>query len=387
MESDHLFAQSFIPDMMAQWNEQHPDVPMIQADFGEYLRQIVAAEPQMQDYEGELHSARYQHLLSGVLSARIWIKQKNFEVETLLERYAEPAAALNWLLNKSEYPYPSAYLWGAWQTLIRNHPHDSICGCSIDEVHNIDMKARFYNAQIMGEEILKESLFQLSSNIPLDDLHGERVPFMIFNPLPWERSEMIRLKIFCDSLMSAGDDFKIVDEDNTEYKLELESIKVADQYTQTGCGTLELRFVGATIPACGYKIFYLYPGEPEEQPKASAITTGDDWMENQFYRVEIHPNGTFMLSDKITNQSFDNLGFIEDTGDWGDEYDFSWPKANQQDTIITSQDLQAQCTIKQGAVLAQAIIKFTLNLPKALKDDKNRSAKSDEMVPNNIEVS
>ncbi len=94
---------------MAQWNEQHPDVPMIQADFGEYLRQIVAAEPQMQDYEGELHSARYQHLLSGVLSARIWIKQKNFEVETLLERYAEPAAALNWLLNKSEYPYPSAY--------------------------------------------------------------------------------------------------------------------------------------------------------------------------------------------------------------------------------------------------------------------------------------
>ena len=43
-------------------------------------------------------------------------------------------------------PYPQGYLDVAWRWLIQNHPHDSICGCSIDAVHE-DMFYRFHQTR------------------------------------------------------------------------------------------------------------------------------------------------------------------------------------------------------------------------------------------------
>ena len=36
--TDHLLAQPHIPIIVRQWNELHPDKPMIQADFGVYSK-------------------------------------------------------------------------------------------------------------------------------------------------------------------------------------------------------------------------------------------------------------------------------------------------------------------------------------------------------------
>ena len=39
-----------------------------------------------------------------------------------------------------------------WRLLMENHPHDSICGCSIDQVHD-EMKVRFDQVDQIGEEL------------------------------------------------------------------------------------------------------------------------------------------------------------------------------------------------------------------------------------------
>ncbi len=44
-----------------------------------------------------------------------------------------------WALGQA---YPAAELDRAWKLLLKNHPHDSICGVSIDDVHT-DMEERF----------------------------------------------------------------------------------------------------------------------------------------------------------------------------------------------------------------------------------------------------
>lgn len=38
--------------------------------------------------------------------------------------------------------YPEDQMIYSWKKLMQNHPHDSICGCSVDEV-NEEMKTRF----------------------------------------------------------------------------------------------------------------------------------------------------------------------------------------------------------------------------------------------------
>lgn len=73
------------------------------------------------------------YLLDGVLSTRLYLKRMNRLTEYELTRLCEPMFAI--LHAKKLMDYPLAELKHAWKLLLKNHPHDSICGCSVDEVH------------------------------------------------------------------------------------------------------------------------------------------------------------------------------------------------------------------------------------------------------------
>jgi len=126
---------------------------------------------------GELRSSKRFHLLPGVLSARTWIKQRNHACETVLEKWAEPFSTLATLLLGDPQPgsgrltAPDAVLRQAWHLLLENQPHDSICGCSIDQVHR-EMAPRFDQVEQIGEQIVLQSLEALAaetSTLPPSD--------------------------------------------------------------------------------------------------------------------------------------------------------------------------------------------------------------------------
>lgn len=94
------------------------------------LADFVAAKPApASSWRGELHSTHHSFVLKGTLSARFPLKLRHAALERRLERYVEPA----WTL--SGRPWPERELGYAWRQLILNSAHDSICGCSIDQVH------------------------------------------------------------------------------------------------------------------------------------------------------------------------------------------------------------------------------------------------------------
>ena len=105
-------------------------------------------------YEGELVGSRLQNLLRGVNSARIYLKQANERAERRLLSI-ETAAALRALREGA--PDPAANLRLAWRDLLRNHPHDSICGCSCDEVHR-DMLVRYEQLDRMLDFVEREAV-------------------------------------------------------------------------------------------------------------------------------------------------------------------------------------------------------------------------------------
>lgn len=79
-------------------------------------------------------------MLAGVLSTRLYLKRQNRLGEWRLSRIAEPLLSL--LAWSGVVAYPSRELEHAWRLLLRNQPHDSICGCSVDEVHR-EMLTRY----------------------------------------------------------------------------------------------------------------------------------------------------------------------------------------------------------------------------------------------------
>src|ERR1700676_2864380 len=69
----------------------------------DYLKRLSEAPLQgVLTHHGELRSPSRAHLLPGVTSARAWIKQRDFANCALLERYADPLAALANALGRAE---------------------------------------------------------------------------------------------------------------------------------------------------------------------------------------------------------------------------------------------------------------------------------------------
>ena len=129
-------------------------------------------------WTGELRSSARAHLLPNVYSARVHQKRERGRVEALLERYAEPLAAL-----VPGFEWPEDELRRAWTLLLWNGAHDSACGCSHDQVA-IDVDGRFAEARAICEEIVDRALTSLGSRV------GGGPGVLRFNPSPFERERV-----------------------------------------------------------------------------------------------------------------------------------------------------------------------------------------------------
>ena len=73
---------------------------------------------------------------------------------------------------------PAAFCAG-WRWLLQNHPHDSICGCSIDQVH-AEMRTRFAWCRADRQRGDAASLEGIAGPVTSSRLQGGR--FLVFNP-------------------------------------------------------------------------------------------------------------------------------------------------------------------------------------------------------------
>ncbi len=72
------------------------------------------------------------YTLVNTCSSHVTLKRQNRRNEVALERVSEPLAVFA-AENGKEYPHDRFNY--AWKILMQNHPHDSICGCSVDQVN------------------------------------------------------------------------------------------------------------------------------------------------------------------------------------------------------------------------------------------------------------
>ncbi|MHA3963890.1 MAG: glycoside hydrolase family 38 N-terminal domain-containing protein [Candidatus Thorarchaeota archaeon SMTZ1-45] len=155
--SDHLFPQAFVQENVDRLKSEGVDISLGSlTDYVEYLEDaIIKIGYERPLYTGEFRSPARAPLLQDTYSARMWIKIWNQKVEDMLVRKIEPVSTYLWYSLDQEYP--TSYLKTAWKWLLRNHPHDSICGCSIDRTHE-EMKARFSWAESIGESLVQNAI-------------------------------------------------------------------------------------------------------------------------------------------------------------------------------------------------------------------------------------
>ncbi|MFW9810755.1 MAG: hypothetical protein ACFFE6_15370, partial [Candidatus Thorarchaeota archaeon] len=151
--SDHLFPQPFAKEFAARMTSVGLDISVSHLkDFIDNLDSALLESDYVRPiHDGEFRSPARAPLLQDTYSARMWIKQWNQKIEDLLTRSVEPITTyLSCVLG---IQYPSGFLKTSWKWLLKNQPHDSICGCSVDQTHE-EMKARFSWAESICDSIL-----------------------------------------------------------------------------------------------------------------------------------------------------------------------------------------------------------------------------------------
>jgi len=196
--SDHLEPQVGLPAALAAANEHLRESGMelrigSLPDFIATLRETLPAGTAL--HSGELRSGYYAHLLPGVLSTRMWLKQRNAACEAQLVRWTEPAVAYAWALGEA---HPTCLVELAWKYLLPNHAHDSICGCGIDQVHR-EMLPRFDQSEQIAIELTSEALHSIAAHVETRG-PAHAVPLVVFNPGPGPRTEVVR----CEAQLTAA---------------------------------------------------------------------------------------------------------------------------------------------------------------------------------------
>jgi len=387
---DHQPIQTDLPEAIEQAKELYPNATFSHSNFNDYVANLVETLPNdLKTVDGELRSRQTDGwgTLVNTASSRMYLKQMNRTGETLLTHVAEPLETFAHTLGKA---YNHDKLEYAWKTLMQNHPHDSICGCSVDEVHR-NMVTRFFDSRHVTETLINEALHAISSNVntqAFGDLDKNALPFVAYNTSGYDKNgllsvlldvkrEYYRDGVNKQSLKSFDiGEKQLVDANGQSYDFELEDKGITfdydlpeDQFRQPYMvRRVKVTFEAKNVPALGYKTFALVNkinhSEPVEQHKSLVISENE--LANNNLHVVITENGSLNITDKKTNRTYKQLGIYEDTGDIGNEYMYKQPDGEK---ALTTEHVPARIELAEDTPFRAAFdIIHEWSLPKSATD-------------------
>src|SRR5262249_49232151 len=406
---DHVEPHSAIPGLIARLSAQ-PDQRAHHSTLPAYVAAVrtavEAGRPPLETVAGELRGGTdYANLLPGVLSARVYLKQQNAEVQALLESYAEPLAMFASIASSARYP--AGELRHAWKTLLQNHPHDSICGCSIDAVHEENM-TRFARARQVALAIVQASLDSIADAVAPPPAGVVRA--LAVNTDGVERAQVV--EGFIDLPMESAEPWRTVDAAALDRPVTfwprgatISAVRTADgapvdfqildardvvHHEMSRYETpwalharrIHVAWWAPSLPSCGYAAFdFVVAAQSAAAQPVSQATA----IDNGHLSVSANDDGTFDVTDRTSGVVYQGVAAIENGGDVGDEYNYCPPPLDRR---LTNADARVTSVarIVDGPLRSTLQTGLELPVPRAAAADRSTRASATAPVRVTIEA-
>ena len=346
------------------------------------LRQFAAAldtatrDAELRSVRGELRdSYGYTWTLQGTFATRAYQKRHNARIERLLTRECEPFAALASLSRtRDQRPLVQA----AWRALLQCHPHDTLCGCSLDDVA-VAMDARLADAESQALGLRGDAIAMLVGH----DAAAAHTRSDAWQPtcVVWNASARARggvAEVTLDTPLyrvpvgpgsGAGSPSRIrrqalaLDKVSTLQRLSREVVTTrADSPRHYPMAEMSerTRALVWVEPIAGYgsASFTLRTGRSSRRVTTAPIELSGLSMENGKLRVSVTALGTVRLEDRTTGRIIDSLVSFEDVGDRGDLYTHS-PIGE----VIVATDFLGARVVHAGPLRGEMELRFRMHLP------------------------
>lgn len=384
---DHQVPGRNIPEALDVARKCLPNAEILFSNLENFAADVVPFSKKLPEYTGELikttkKEGGYSFLISYCLSSHYPMKQANDQCQTLLEKWTEPFFVFTQLKKQA----PSiGFIDQAWQYLIQNHPHDSICGCSVDQVHK-DTEYRYDQTRLLGRTVLNDVLESLS---PVKKKTDEEIVLSLFSTHPVQNSRVITVDTFWPKdklrrkLSGFPDDqipnFNLIDENGRQVPYQLQAYDQDQPHRQTAPEfgfdikgekiriSCEVDFNGI-----GVRRFKLVESDTAVRLPGS-MCIGPLTAENKFLRLKIQDNGCIDLYDKRSRKQFRNLLSFEDTGEVGDGWYHVKPIDNQ--TFFSNGSHADISLVADGPLLTSFRIEKTMMIPEKFDFEKKTRSK------------
>ena len=344
--ADHLATPDNIKEQINQANALLEDYEIILSTPFEYLKQV--DNNFNRNLDCEFRDTKRNFILPGVYSSRIDLKQLNTKHQWNMSRFVQPLQAVTSFLGITKsYQHEVDYIY---KLLIKNHPHDSIYGCSVDNVHRENL-TRFLKVQEASNAIvnsIKRDLYKTGKDISVINLSNFKLNGalkIVAEKLPKEYNAQ-KIKSF-----KAFPLLKMYD---------INQVPVTEDYQTYNEYLIDVKDIP---PFSTAKVSQNYIN------KKSSLKITDTSIENAKTGLYIQ-NGKVVLKDKTNNKTYKNFISFIDRADIGDSYNFG---ALKGDKPVYAKFINSKVKQK-GHIQSILQLKFEISIP-AKSTAKGRSKK------------
>jgi len=327
---DHLQSVEDIAARMEAFNAEQNDYRLFQSTLAEHTSSAMAAsETKRSTIRGELRNNAEAFVLPDVLSTRRYLKRLNQAAEDRLLYAIEPLFAM---LNIDALP--TRYLENTWRQVIQQQAHDSICGCSVDEVHRemveryVQINQRLDALTAMATEaagLITTRKHDEATNIFADDsaitllnptLSNFRGKHIVEIFLSGEMHHALEIKTHAGVLVAGQ---LLATRESAMFR------SPQDDFPERIAGHEYQLMIDCEIAALSALALHIAPAETKP---AEADDSEHHTIENEYLRVTLTEAGEIVITNlqtgKVTVPFFSLLSEL----DAGDTYNFS-PPPNQ----------------------------------------------------------
>ena len=303
-----------------------------------------------------LKEGKWTYLFPNTISARIYMKQQDFNAYTALTYLAEPLSRIsNSLCIGLKH---EIYLDNAWKYLLSNHTHDANGGGAVTEVCT-DMSYRYKKTYDISNIIVEDSTAEIVKNLSPADDEPDCVRFTVFNTLPFNRDVTATLEF---QLPDEYTDFAI---DGAEIQLissEKSSTFVDSIWdVPTILDVIEHKAVVRIkdVPACGYRSVKIKP--VAQELKGKDIVNGNV-LENEYLKATVNSNGTIDVLVKESGKQYKGINYLTSQGEIGNAWKHVYP---ENDTVFDSLKANADIsTVENGKISGSIKAEYDFTVPK-----------------------
>ena len=320
---DHQPLQRNLVEIIKTANEVQDEYEVVQSNMKDYVAEIRKCRDKLTPFTGEI-IGQYTSgicLLTSTASTHIDIKTRNWRNQHTLERLAEPATRLAALVGGQ---YDRDFFLYAWRRLMQNHPHDSICTCSCDEVYDA-MLARFDSSQQVADKMVENALTHLAGAI--DTNCGGDKAIVVLSLEPGKSTATVTANVDF-AREDKAQAIAIYDGEGKLVPAKVNRIDNQFTYTLPNDRFRQPRYVDrfevefpVTTEGMGWQVYKVV--KTDTAPAFDCpIAIRENGMENETLSLTFNPNGSFDLTDKRTGRTFYGQNRLEDQPDVGESYNF-----------------------------------------------------------------